>query len=49
MLAEIIIISVGLIMIILIMALIMNPPEALIKRVYHRKSKESAKKGEPGT
>ena len=43
MLPEIIIISVGLILIVLIMALIMNPPEALIKRVYHRKSKESAK------
>ena len=43
MLPEIIIISVGLILIVLIMALIMNPPEALIKRVYHRKSKESPK------
>jgi len=49
MLPEIIIISVGLILIVLVMALIMNPPEALIKRVYHRKSKEPAKKGEPGT
>ena len=48
MLAEIVIISVGMILIILIMALIMNPPEALIKRVYHRKSKESAKKDEHG-
>jgi len=43
MLPEIIIISVGLILIVLIMALIMNPPEALIKRVYHRKSKGSSK------
>lgn len=46
MLPEIIIISVGLILIVLIMALIMNPPEALIKRVYHRKSKEAPKTDE---
>ncbi len=37
---EEIIIGVGLVMIVLIMALIMNPPEALIKRVYHRNSNE---------
>jgi hypothetical protein len=46
MLAEIIIIAVGMVLIILIMALIMNPPEALIKRVYHRKSRQSANKDE---
>lgn len=48
MLTEIIIIAVGMILIVLIMALIMNPPEALIKRVYHRKPKESANKDEHG-
>jgi Na+-transporting methylmalonyl-CoA/oxaloacetate decarboxylase gamma subunit len=39
MLTEEIIIGVGLVFIILIMALIMNPPEALVKRFYHGKSK----------
>jgi hypothetical protein len=43
MLTEEIIIGVGLVMIVLIMALIMNPPEALIKRVYHRNSKRTGK------
>jgi hypothetical protein len=46
---EIVIIAVGMILIIVIMALIMNPPEALIKRVYHRKSKGSANEDEHGT
>jgi hypothetical protein len=43
MLPEIIIIAVGMIMVVLIMALIMNPPEALVKRFYHRNSKRSSK------
>jgi hypothetical protein len=45
MLPEIIIISVGLIMVVLIMALIMNPPEALVKKFYHRNSKRSSENG----
>jgi Na+-transporting methylmalonyl-CoA/oxaloacetate decarboxylase gamma subunit len=43
MLTEEIIIGVGMVMIVLIMALIMNPPEALLKRVYHRKPKATKK------
>jgi len=43
MLTEEIIIGLGLVMIILIMALIMNPPEAFIKRVFYRKSKSREK------
>jgi Na+-transporting methylmalonyl-CoA/oxaloacetate decarboxylase gamma subunit len=43
MLTEEIIIGVGLVLIVLIMALIMNPPEALVKRVFHRKSRGEKK------
>ena len=43
MLTEEIIIGVGLVLIVLIMALIMNPPEALVKRFYHGKSNRASK------
>ncbi len=48
MLAEEIIIGVGLVMVVLIMALIMNPPEALVKKFYHRNAKRASKNNEPG-
>ncbi|MFL6450239.1 MAG: hypothetical protein ACJ746_21555 [Bryobacteraceae bacterium] len=43
MLPEIIIIAVGMVTIVVIMALIMNPPEALVKKFYLRKSNTAAK------
>ena len=48
MLVEEIIIGVGLVMVVLIMALIMNPPEALVKKFYHRDSKRASKNDEAG-
>jgi hypothetical protein len=45
MLVEEIIIGVGLLVIVLIMALIMNPPEALVKKFYLRKSNRASKNG----
>jgi len=43
MLVEEIIIGVGLLVIVLIMALIMNPPEALVKKFYLRKANKRSK------
>jgi hypothetical protein len=43
MLIEEIVIGVGMVMIVVVMALILNPPESLVKRVYHRTSKTTKK------
>lgn len=45
MLLEEIIIGVGLLVIVLVMALIMNPPEALVKKFYLRKKNDGSKNG----
>jgi hypothetical protein len=45
MLVEEIIIGVGLLFIVLIMALIMNPPEALVKKFFLRKKDGAPKNG----
>jgi hypothetical protein len=42
MLLEEIIIGAGLVLIVLVMALIMNPPEALVKKFYLRTSKKQS-------
>lgn len=48
MLVEEIIIGVGLVLVVLVMALIMNPPEALVKRFYHRNPKGASKNDQAG-
>lgn len=42
MLIEEIVIGLGLLLVVLIMALFMNPPEALVKWFYYRKSKRES-------